>query len=216
MKKWYKESKPVLGVCVKCNSPIYTASNLNRVFIDDYKLERRRRHHVRVNNGQEVILCNKCNETRIEEEKRENERLEFERIRKYKIQRIYSFIWPSLLFILFLIISIVQFSSGNKYSGIGFLATAIVSYTLLATIILFNTFVPDMFFTILRWNVKFPGIIFSFSWDGFKFLIFMKVLFALIGMCVTIAASIAAFVIAGFFSIFAYPVALIKNIKCIE
>lgn len=83
--------------------------------------------------------------------------------------------------------------------------------------ILNNTFITDMWLEITSWGfVKFPGIIFEFSFDGLVFLIAMKILFFLLGLVLALLAAAFATALAMALSIFVYPFALIKNIKCKE
>ena len=57
-----------------------------------------------------------------------------------------------------------------------------------------------------------PGVIFSFSIDGFIFLIVAKVVLAIISVLIALFMTFIAFIIAGILSIFVYPFALKKNI----
>ena len=80
--------------------------------------------------------------------------------------------------------------------------------------ILNNTFVTDWFLGICGWGiVRFPGLIWEFSLDGFLWLIGMKILFWLLGLIFGIICCIFAIFVCGILSIFVYPFALIKNIK---
>ena len=86
-------------------------------------------------------------------------------------------------------------------------------FTMVSCFLLDNNFVFDLFCDIAGWSIKFPGIIFSFDLDGFKFLILMILLFAVIGIIISILAFIFALVLSGLLSLFVYPFALYKNIK---
>ena len=89
---------------------------------------------------------------------------------------------------------------------------SIVAFPLLACLILYNNCVATVVAEIVVWSaVKFPGIIFSFSIDGFIFLITMKILFFLIGALLTVACTVLSAIVGGFVSIFVYPFAIRKN-----
>ncbi|MBP5444539.1 MAG: helix-turn-helix domain-containing protein [Acholeplasmatales bacterium] len=205
-----QEQKPILGVCEQCNSPIYESSDLKRVAESHYEGSGRFTHLV----TKQKILCNNCNEIRLLAEKKEEQRIKIQNDIKLKKQRIHSFIWPSLVFSVFIIIAIVFFTNGDNPTGIKLLVAGLLSYTLLATFILNNTFISGMWVDIASWGfVKLPGIIFSISFSGIVFLIAMKILFFILGIVLALTTTILATAIAMALSIFAYPFALAKNIK---
>ena len=87
----------------------------------------------------------------------------------------------------------------------------------MATLILDNTFINDLWEGIASLGfVKLPGIIFEFSIDGFVFLIAMKILFFIIGLLFSILAFTLATALSLALSLFVYPFALRKNLKCEE
>lgn len=208
-----QEPKPVLGVCVRCNKPIYESSNLNRIN-ESIVVRTGRTSHTE---NRQRILCNGCNEIRLLEEKRRAEQRKREINATFKKRRIHSFIWPSLVALVFVISGISSFVKGDTSTGFGCLAIGVLSYCFVATMILNNTFITDMWLEIASWGfVKLPGIIFEFSIDGFIFLIAMKILFFILGIALALLAAIFATFLAMALSIFVYPFALRKNLKCEE
>ena len=208
-----QEPKPILGVCEQCNHPIYEASNLNRVK-ESFVVRTGRTSHTET---RQRVLCNDCNEIRLLEEKRKAEQREREINATFKKRRIHSFIWPSLIALLFIAVGISSFVNGEVSTGFGYLGIGLFAYCFLGTMILNNTFITDMWLEITSWGfVKLPGIIFEFSFDGLVFLIAMKILFFLLGLLLALLAAAFATALAMALSIFVYPFALIKNIKCEE
>lgn len=204
------EQKPVLGVCEQCNKPIYEANNLFRVD-ESYSVRTGRTTHLE---HRQRILCNECNEIRLLQEKRIEEQRKNNELLDLKKKRIHSFIWPSLIAILFFVISITSFVNGNVDAGVVCLVLAVLGYTFSATMILNNTFIPDLWLEVSSWGfVKMPGVIFSFSLDGLKFLIAMKILFFILGIILGFLAVVFATALALVLSIFVYPFALVKNLK---
>ncbi|MCI5744720.1 MAG: helix-turn-helix domain-containing protein [Erysipelotrichaceae bacterium] len=204
------EKKLVFGVCEQCKKPIYKAGDLFNVN-ESYRVSSGRTTHIE---SRKKILCKECNEQRILQEKRDEEYRKKQEQAAFRKTRIHSFIWPSLLAIIFLIVTIKSFVDGNTSSGIGFLVITVLSYTFLGTMILNNTFLTDMWLEVASWGfVKMPGIIFSFSFDGIIFLIAMKIFLFLLGIVLAVLAASFATALALGLSIFVYPFALVKNLK---
>jgi hypothetical protein len=111
-------------------------------------------------------------------------------------------------------VAISMFMENDVTGGFECIGLGILFYTFLATMILNNTFITDMWIVISSWGViKLPGIIFGLSLDGFIFFLAIKLCFFIIGLMVSIAAMFVATIIAMVFSVFVYPYALFKNIK---
>lgn len=209
-----QESKPVLAVCEDCNKPIYEPNEVFR--IEEKKRVRTRRHHHSVVTTKKV-LCKACNDKRLAEEKRKKEQAE--KIRKINIEkrRHHSFIWPPLVAIILLIVGIVQFVNGNTTGGAWCMVFMPLSYLFLATMILNNTKVTDIWLEVASWGfVKMPGVIFELSLDGVAWLIAVKILLWLLQFALTLLAIMFATIICMLASIFAYPSALRKNFKYIK
>ena len=204
------EQKPILAVCEHCNKPIYENSDLVR-YNESVGVRVGRTTHYE---DRQHILCNECNEIRIIH----NKRIEENRLAQIREQtfarRIHSFIWPALLAIIFIIISISLYVKGDSSGGTGFLITGILGYTFLACMILDNNFITDLWLGVASWGfVRMPGIIFSFDFDGLVFLIAMKILFFILSGILAVLSAILATILALVLSIFVYPFALRKNIK---
>ena len=124
---------------------------------------------------------------------------------------------PSAVFILFIIVAISEFVAGNTGDGCYAIALAVLGFTFAGTLILNNTFLPDLWLTIASWGfVKMPGVIFSLDLGGLIFLVVVKVLLFLLSLIFVLFAMFCATIIALVVSIFVYPYALYKNLKGIE
>ena len=118
-----QEPKPILGVCEQCNHPIYETSNLNRVN-ESFVVGTGRTNNTET---RQRVLCNGCNEIRLMEEEREAEQRQRKINAAFKKRRIHSFIWPSLIALLFIAVGIsffvprlytvIAFDSGGVASG---------------------------------------------------------------------------------------------------
>ncbi|HNX15828.1 MAG TPA: helix-turn-helix transcriptional regulator [Bacilli bacterium] len=160
------------------------------------------------------VECEACHNKRMEDERLQRLAARNAVLSEAKKRRIWNFVVLGLLLALTLSISIPQYVSGDSIIGTIVLVFGLLVTISVPTVILGNTFVSDVFIGMASWGfVKFPGIIFSFSVDGFVFLIAMKVLFFILGIAVMLGAFLLACVITGLLSIFVYPYALVKNIN---
>ena len=207
------EQKPIIAVCEQCNKPIYDNDDLFR-YNESIGVRTGRTTHYE---NRQRIFCKECNEIK----KLQDKRIEEQRQRQIKTEflkrRVHSFIWPSILAIIFLIVAITSFVKGDSLTGVGCIIVAIFGYAFLGTMILNNTFITDMWMEVASWGfVRMPGIIFSFSFDGIVFLIAMKIFLFLLGIALALLSAGFATVLAMGLSIFVYPFALRKNLKEIE
>ncbi len=205
-----QESKAVLGICDRCSKLIYDKDDLTKHEESHIERNGRSSHTVK----KTVILCKECDEKRIFDEREKLARIEREKQASLKKRRIHSFVWPIILAITFIIIAVTSFANGNTKLGFLWILIAILGYSWLATMILNNSFITDLWMEITSWGfVRMPGIIFSFSFGGIAFLIVVKVFLFLLGITLALGTAALATVIAMALSIFVYPFALSKNIK---
>lgn len=208
-----QEDKVVLGICSKCGKPIYDVDDLKK-HEESHTVHHGRGVHTEKNL---VVLCSSCEEKRLKEEAERierNKRIFAEKLRK---KRVHSFVWPSILAAILLIIGIVSFAGGKGLIGFLWIGLGIFGYLFLATMILDNTFITELWLEVASWGfVRMPGIIFSFSFDGLVFLIATKIILFLLGLGLAILSFGFATALASILSVFVYPYALSKNIKGIE
>lgn len=82
------EQKPVLGVCEKCNKPIFESNDLFRIN-EEHIVRSGRSSHIE---NRQKILCKKCNDERLLEEKRAAELKQKQKLENLRKKRIHSFV----------------------------------------------------------------------------------------------------------------------------
>lgn len=205
--------KQLISLCSKCGRAIYEEDDLRHVEETISTRSGRTTHKEKVTKP----YCKDCDEKRIESEKKEKEQAEITRKDGIKTRRIHSFVWPSMVLAVTVAIGIYGFVTGKEAALWGSLIGGVVLFTLIGCFILNNNFVGEMWLEILSWGfVKMPGVIFSLDFDGFVFLIVVKILFFILGIVLAVGAAALATALAGLCSIFVYPYALSKNLKNID
>lgn len=206
---------------VPVKKEILVCSNCGRTIEDDSRAHSLKKRYF---NGEirQVNVCDECYaKEQAEEQKKADEILEstkkIEGKKKHSILRtdnkalIAGAIVGGVALIVTLILCIIF------YSNVGLLWTIllpiIIGYVLMADIycIFTASFIGEVFMDVASWSIRFPGIIFSFSLDGFAFLIVMKILFFVLGILISIGAFLLALAIASFLSIFAFIPMVIHN-----
>ncbi len=187
----------MLAVCESCDTPLYRSEDLVR-----------HETTAQIQNRNETVrvLCKPCalkNEARIL--RVENAEIVHNRNRMWLWGGIGFGAWmlPGLLFAI---------AGGEALWLVITLVPAVLTFILIACIMLDNNFVGELFMDISGWGIKsFPGIIFTFDVDGLLFLIGMRILFGVIACVTTIAAFLLAVVIGVVCGIFAFPFAITKS-----
>lgn len=193
-----EQGKPVLTICEQCKRPIYESGEIVTV-----------RHYAGKGVPTNGYICTDCDKkNKIEKKKKAIE---------YGVsQRNKSFAWGIFSAVVILIGGII-YATTQKVGAVGITLVVllpILAYTFVSCLFLKNNFVGDVFLAIASWGfVKFPGLIFSFSLDGFMWLIGMKILFWILGFIIGFAAVLLALVICMPLSLFVYPFAIKKNIS---
>lgn len=216
-----KEEKVVqvktnIAICSCCNKPLYEQEDIKRWKY--YRFVSSGRHRNREDLSD--VLCEDCFSEKLNEEKEKVALEKKEKEKSFKKKRIKAIVFMSLIMALMLFIGIVIAvgTTGNKVIPV---LACIILGTLLSifigSLILGGTFLADAWLTVSSWGyVKFPGIIFSASADGIKFLIIMKVLFFFLGIGFVILAELIATALCMVLSLIAFPIALYRNIKKID
>lgn len=185
------DQKQVLAVCETCKQPIYDSSELI--------IKKTGRNHI------VHYLCKTCVEKEKEQKRQET-------INKSLKNRKKSFVIGGILLAICLFIAILSIVKQDPTLCESILVLVMI-FTLVSCCLFNNNFVGDLFLKICSFGfVKMPGVIFSFSLDGFIFLIVAKVVLAIISVLIALFMTFIAFIIAGILSIFVYPFALKKNI----
>ena len=89
-----------------------------------------------------------------------------------------------------------------------------LSYLIFADLycIISGSYIGDIFLWASHFSFRAPGIIFTWDLDGIKFLILMKILFAITGFLVGAAALAFGIALSGVFASISFPFVLIHNI----
>ena len=79
--------------------------------------------------------------------------------------------------------------------------------------ILDGSYIGEVFSTVASWTVKWPGLIFSWSIDGFIWAITMKILFAILSVLLAITMLVLAIGLSSALSIVSFPFLLARDIR---
>lgn len=191
-----EQAKPVLTICEHCKRPIYESDEIVTST-----------QHNGGDTSTTCYICTDCDAKMKEEEKQEA-------VNYGVSQRNKSYLYGSIISICVLLIGIFVAIS-QKFSG-GLIALIailpILTYTFVSCMFLRNNVIGEIFLTVASWGfVKFPRLIFSFSLDGFVWLIGMKILFWVLGFVLGFATVLLALVICMPVSAITYPFALMKS-----
>ena len=197
-------------VCARCGKDIPEAELVSE---DVTKKERQGRHTRTVSIGQTYYHKN-C----LEEVKKER----VETSRKAKIARAASskkkcFGWGVAAGVTALGIALAVFLCNTQYihPALGVLYSILIGYGIFAMIycILSGSYIGDVFVWCAGLPIKFPCLIFSWSIEGFAWLIAMKILFAIFAFLIGVAALILAIVLSSVLGAVSFPFVLIHNIR---
>ena len=206
-----EESKPVLALCSRCNKPLYKQDEIVRRSIP-HRVRHGKHHTTTYTND---IICKDCQHKFLEEEKRARQESYRNRCELVRRRRIRSYVLGTLITLAaFGITLAVCFNIKGLQPGYIALysLSTLLLFPFLGCIFLNNNFIIYVFAKIFSFSfVKMPGIIFSLSFDGLKFLIFCKILFAIIGFLLGVFFFLAALAISCALSIFVYPFALYNS-----
>lgn len=210
-------TKTKVGSCRDCGKELFEGDNI---------------HHIeKMSNAgvKEIVdICDDCFSKReeiIKKQREEQLKPKTEPVEKHKniFQKIGDredkkpLIWSIVLGIIAIIITLIICI--KNYETVGILWTIcspiIIGYCVLADLycIFSDSWISDVFINVATWSIKFPGIIFTLDWDGLKFLIIMKIIFAVIGFFVSAIVFFLALTITTVLSIFTFIPLLIYNKK---
>ena len=192
-----EQLKTVLTICENCKRPIYKSEEIvtSTRYVE--------------NTPTTCYVCSDCDKLNKEKQQQEVEK-------NSKSHRNKSFVWGTIISIIVLVIGILTGVSGET-SGetIALIALLpIFTFTFVTCIFLNNNLVGEIFLEIASWGfVKFPGLIFEFSLDGFLWLIGIKILFGIMFFILGGLTVLLALFICMPLSAIAYPFAIVKSYK---
>lgn len=202
----------LLGVCVRCGRAIYENEEHSHGS-KEVRYTGRGHHHQRIlyrlNDNDSGLMCSACTkEIRNAAIAAEQQQIATNYRQKRKAKG-----WAIFMGVLTEIIVVVIGSimlQNNIGGGIAMLCCSpLFAYALFAfmyVMVANNTFVSDMFFSILEFGfVKMPGVIFDFSASGFAALIALKIIFGIAAFIIFLAVAAFSLVISAFFAMFAFP-----------
>lgn len=109
----------------------------------------------------------------------------------------------------------VPYLKQNVHPGLSVLFSVLIGYFVFSLLycVISGSYIEDVLLGVSSWSIRFPGLIFSFSIDGFAWFIAMKILFAILGFLAGIAAVILAVAISGILAMVSFPFVLAHNIQ---
>ena len=192
------QSKIILGYCTVCNKAVSH---------NEYK----------VNEDGVGVICNDCFNERVAARK-----ANIIKDRKSDFKR--GLIWGGIALTLGLLLGLIVGLSGANMGlcdagttwlmiGMGALLGYMVSSLVAECIWDGSAFdVLSFFFR----SFQMPGIIFSWSWDGIKFLIAMKILFAILSAVLSVACFLVGVVVSSIYASIIFPFSLIATVKGLD
>ena len=101
------------------------------------------------------------------------------------------------------------------HPGLAVLYSVLAGYSIFAMLycIISGSYIGDVFVWCATLSVRFPGLIFSWDLEGFMWLIAMKILFAILGFLIGVAALIFAIALSALLGGVSFPFVLIHNIN---
>lgn len=204
------EPKVKIGVCKTCEKSIYDNEKIHHMS-ENKRVGRG--HHIKV----EYDLCDTCYQ-KLQESKKKAEQLEIAAKKaKQKKLTIWSYVIGGIIAIITLVVCILNYSTVGIGWTIGLpiiiLYVAIADIYCITLAFVDESWIGEMFFAIAGFSIKMPGVIFTFDSDGLRFLIAMKILFAIITICISIAVFLLALALSSICSIFWFPYMFAKHRK---
>lgn len=198
----------VLPRCKRCGKPI---EEKDLISVDAFKTVRTGRLHKKVPDGKD-FYHKECYEIKKREEARIIE--EQHRISKKHGERV-CFGWgiPSGLIAFGIALAVFILNPQFAHPALGALYSILIGYGVFSAVyrIISNTFITEIFVYCAKLTIKFPGLIFSFSLDGFAWLIGMKILFAICSFLIGCCSFLLAIGLSSIFGAFAFPFILVRN-----
>lgn len=198
-----------LHTCPRCNKPI-PEEELRVVQIPHHTRAGRLTHTT----YSQAYYHNQCWEDKVAEDKALEEK------RKALLtsrRRAKCFGWSIAAGVVSLAVSLLVLLLGSQdvlQPALAVLASIGISYGFFAALycILSGSYIADVFTKTATWTIKFPGIIFTFDLGGLKFLILMKLLFAVLGFLFGVFVFVLAVALSVALSVVSFPFVLIHNI----
>ena len=154
-----------------------------------------------------------CLDALHEERRQIEEAAKKERAKKGAIK---SFGWGIAVGIIALVVTLlVALNDGSTGTPMAIFYAIVAGYAGFAMLycIVSGSYLGDVFVTCAGLSIKFPGLIFSWSIQGFIWAFMMKLLFAILGFLAGVLALLLAIVVSGLLGMVSFPFVLIHNIR---
>lgn len=125
-------------------------------------------------------------------------------------QRTKSFIWAGIGAALFLAISLIVPFSVYDFPPLVITLIGTCVVFMFISMLFFDTPVTSVVSYMCSASIKWPGLIFTFDFDGFAWLIKMKILFAVLGFIFGTICSILGIILGLIISPFVFPYIMVK------
>ena len=101
------------------------------------------------------------------------------------------------------------------HPAVAVIVSFVIGYAIFADIycIICLSYIGEVFLHISEWSIHFPGLIFSWDLEGIAWLIFMKILFAILGFFVSALVLFLAVSVSAALAAVSFPFILIHNIR---
>ncbi len=184
--------KPVLAVCEDCNKPLYEGKDIVR----GTSLHGR--------TSVPYVICSKCDQKR----KKKHAEIEMAEAKKDKKRAI---VW-GIIFALIVGVGLFFVPEIRFWS----ILLGFCTFCLTGCVFIDESFVGDMWQTMISWSFHAPGVIFELDLDGVIWLIAVKILFWIIGVLFAILAFLFGTAVGFVFAPFAVIYDYVQNAKTIK
>ena len=164
--------------------------------------------------GSKTYLCVACHESKLRQINDSIEEHKMLKKEEDKKRRIIGSLASLVILFTFVIFGAISFVKSDNVLGIVLCVTGLVLFFFTSTMVLNNSFVSDLWHRVIGWNISlFKKTLYKFSFDNKVFLVFTKIIFFIVEFGVAIFSFVLVTVLCMLFSIFAYPSALLGNLK---
>ena len=184
--------KPVLAVCEDCNKPLYEGKDIVR------GIKYHGKTHI------PYVICTKCDQKR----KKKSAEIEMAEAQKSRTRAI---VW-GIVFALIVGVGLFFVPEIRFWS----ILLGFCTFCLTGCVFIDESFVGDMWQTMISWSFHAPGVIFTFDLDGVLWLIAVKILFWIIGVLFAILAFLFGTAVGFLFAPFAVIYDYVQNAKTIK
>ena len=202
------------GICDKCHKLLKGPSDIHDINTPAKRVVRAKGRSYTVP-GTIERLCSECYAEHVKEEQaKKKAQLQAIRNKARSRREMACVLGPLCSIVLSLILCWIVYKCTNNVTATVLVATlgSVYFFPFFACLFLNNNCIFEIFGDIVEvFFVKFPGLIISFDLDGLAFLIFMKILFAVLGFAIGLLGFCAGTAVASFIALFAVIPSFLKS-----